>query len=80
MDLREFLLHKTNVGDIVVIQDAGWQTGLTMIDNEDLFIDSLDPSMLRRKVKNSYYDNAVEGLVCKIKRTDFGYEWPVKDT
>ena len=37
MDLREFLLHKTNVGDIVVIQDAGWQTGLTMIDNEDLF-------------------------------------------
>ena len=31
MDLREFLLHKTNVGDIVVIQDAGWQTGLTMI-------------------------------------------------
>ena len=32
-------------------------------------------------------DNAVEGLVfwldgepvCKIKRTDFGYEWPVKD-
>ena len=33
-------------------------------------------------------DNAVEGLVfwldgepvCKIKRTDFGYEWPVKDT
>ena len=56
MDLREFLLHKTNVGDIVVIQDAGWQTGLAMIDNEDLFIDSLDPSMLRRKVRNSYYD------------------------
>ena len=23
MDLREFLLRKTNVGDIVVIQDAG---------------------------------------------------------
>ena len=46
MDLREFLLRKTNVGDIVVIQDAGWQTGLTI----------LDPSMLRRKVRNSYYD------------------------
>ena len=56
MDLKEFLLRKTNVGDIVVIQDAGWQTGLTMIDNEDLFISSLDPSMLRRKVRNSYYD------------------------
>ena len=50
------LLHKTNAGDIVVIQDAEWQTGLTMIDNEDLFISSLDPSMLRRKVRNSYYD------------------------
>ena len=32
-------------------------------------------------------DNAIEGLVfwldgepvCKIKRTDFGYEWPVKE-
>ena len=56
MDLREFLLHYTNVADIVVIIDNGWQTGCTMIDNEDLFIDSLNPVMLRRKVRNSYYD------------------------
>lgn len=56
MDLREFLLSQTNVGDIVLIRDAGWQTGCTIIDNEDLFIYSLNPAMLRRKVRNSYYD------------------------
>lgn len=56
MDLQEFLLHHTKVGDIVLIRDAGWQTGCTMIDNEDLFIYSLNPAMLRRKVRNSYYD------------------------
>lgn len=56
MDLKEFLLHQTNVGDIVVIKDGGWQTGCTMIDNEDLFIYSLNPTMLRRKVRNYYYD------------------------
>lgn len=56
MDLREFLLHRTNVGDIIIIRDSGWQTGCTMIDNEDLFIDSLNPAMLRRNVRNSYYD------------------------
>lgn len=39
-------------------------------------------------IKNWLNENKVEGLVfwlngepvCKIKRTDFGYEWPVKDT
>ena len=56
MDLKEFLLHHTNVADIVVIRDNGWQTGCAMIDNEDLFIASLNPAMLRRKVRNSYYD------------------------
>ena len=56
MNLREFLLSQTNVGDIVLIRDAGWQIGCTFIDNEDLFIYSLNPDMLRRKVRNSYYD------------------------
>lgn len=56
MDLREFLLRHTKVGDIVVIRDAGWQTGCTMIDNEDLLIYSLNPAMLRREVRNNYYD------------------------
>ena len=56
MDLREFLLRHTKVGDIIIIRDSGWQTGCTMIDNEDLFIYSLNPSMLRRNVRNSYYD------------------------
>ena len=56
MNLREFLLSQTNVGDIVLIRDAGWQIGCTIIDNEDLFIYSLNPDMLRRKVRNSYYD------------------------
>ena len=38
-------------------------------------------------IKNWLNENKVEGLVfwlngepvCKIKRTDFGYEWPVKN-
>lgn len=56
MDLNEFLLRHTNVGDIVVIRDAGWQIGCTRVDNEDLFIHSLNPTMLRRNVLNSCYD------------------------
>ena len=56
LSLREFLLRKTNAGDIVIIKDAGWQIGCTMIDNEDLFVYSLNPDILQRKVRNSYYD------------------------
>ena len=50
MTLREFLLHHTNVGEIVIIREGGWQTGCTMIDHEDLFINSLAQSYLNMEV------------------------------
>jgi hypothetical protein len=46
MKLRDFLLHETRVGDIVVIREHGWQVGMTRIDNEDLYIYSLNPLLL----------------------------------
>lgn len=46
MTLRDFLLHETRVGDIVVIREHGWQIGMTRIDNEDLYIYSLNPVLL----------------------------------
>lgn len=46
MTLRDFLLHETRVGDIVVIREHGWQVGMTRIDNEDLYIYSLNPVLL----------------------------------
>lgn len=46
MTLRDFLLHKTSVGDIIVIREHGWQIGMTRIDNEDLYIFSLNPVLL----------------------------------
>ena len=56
MTLKECLLRHTHVGELVLIMDAGWQIGCTMIDNEDLFIGSLSPSMLLREVKSHYRD------------------------
>lgn len=50
MKLLDFLRNKTNVGDVVVFCYAGWQTGCTVIDHEDLFITSLNPELLDQKV------------------------------
>lgn len=55
MNLREFLLHHTNVGDLVVFKEGVWQIGCTIIDNEDLFIGSINPILLRANVKNHAY-------------------------
>lgn len=54
MKLQEFLLRQTDVGDIVIFREGGWQIGMTRIDNEDLFIRSIDPALLRREVR--YYE------------------------
>lgn len=56
MTLQDFLLHKTNVGDLVWVTDCGWYIGCTIIDHEDSFIHSLNPKMLDRKVKNYQYE------------------------
>ena len=46
MKVEEFLRNETKIGDIVIFRDCGWQVGMTRIDNEDLFIFSLNPVML----------------------------------
>lgn len=56
MKLRDFLLYKTEVGDLVWICIGGWYAGCTVIDHEDLFIGSLNPHMLEREVKKSGYE------------------------
>lgn len=49
--LKEFLLHETKVRDFVFIEDSGWYIGCTIIDDEDLFIESLNPKMLENIVE-----------------------------
>lgn len=73
MKLKDFLLHKTKVADIVVIREGGWQIGMTMIDNEDLFIHSLNPTLLELYTVTCYtYDKREwankDVLVVDIKR------------
>lgn len=53
--LRELLLKKTEVGDLVMFHKDGWYVGCTIIDPEDLFIGSLSDSILKEKVKDYYY-------------------------
>lgn len=56
MNLREALLTKTKVGDLVLLKVDGWQVGCTMIDNEDLFIGSLNDRMLLTEVLGFRYE------------------------
>lgn len=56
MRLSELLLKHTDVGDLVVFLDSGWQIGCTIIGHEDLFIGSLNPGLLTRNVKSYKYE------------------------
>lgn len=56
MRLRDVLLTKTKVGDLVLIRDVGWQIGCTIIDHEDLFVRSLDERMLNTNVRDFRYE------------------------
>ena len=56
MRLRDVLLTKTKVGDLVLIRDCGWQIGCTIIDYEDLFVRSLDECMLNTNVRDFRYE------------------------
>lgn len=55
--LHDFLLYRTNACDYVAITSGGWQIGFTFIDYEDLFIHSLDKTMLNKIVKEAKYKN-----------------------
>lgn len=54
--VSEVLLKETNVGDLVVFLDDGWQIGCTIIDHEDLFMQSLSVGLLTRTVKGCKYE------------------------
>ena len=56
VSLAEFLLNKTKIGDAVIFRDSGWYIGCTRVDNEDIFIHSLSPSLLIRDVKYIDYE------------------------
>lgn len=56
MTLGKLLLRHTNVGDLVWITDCGWYIRCTVIDNENLFIESLNPSILSKEVKSCKYE------------------------
>ena len=50
--LREVLLHETKADKYVKIYDGGWLVGMTYIDDEDLFIHSLDNDFLNQEVES----------------------------
>lgn len=56
MTLGKFLFSETSVGDLVLFNIDGWQVGCTMIDNEDLFIASLNSKFLQKEVEDFHYE------------------------
>ena len=54
MTVEEYLLYHTDAGDLVEFTDGGWRIGVTYIDSEDLFIQSLSKRLLNANVK---YEN-----------------------
>ena len=56
MKLRDLLLNKTEVYDLVIFQRAGYYIGCTIIDHEDLFIGSLNSKLLDSEVNDYYYE------------------------
>ena len=53
--VSEVLLKETKVGDLVMFLDDGWEIGCTLIDHEDLFMQSLSIGLLTRYVKSYKY-------------------------
>lgn len=53
--VKDYLLYEAKVGDVVIFRDDGWQIGCTRIDNDCLFICSLNPTLLNSEVKHSEY-------------------------
>jgi hypothetical protein len=50
MTVEEYLLYHTDAGDLVEFTEGGWRIGVTYIDHEDLFIQSLNPNLLKAEV------------------------------
>lgn len=46
MTLRSFIYRHAHVGDLIIFRENGWQIGLTRIDNDDLYLLSLNARLL----------------------------------
>ena len=51
MKVEEYLRFHTDVGDLVEFTDGGWRIGITYVDSEDLFLQSLNENLLNAEVK-----------------------------
>ena len=49
--LGDTLYHKIPAYQYVEITDGGWRIGFTYIDDEDLFMQSLNPKLLDREIE-----------------------------
>lgn len=46
MTLRSFIYQYAHAGEIVIFRENGWQIGMTRIDNDDLYLLSLNSRLL----------------------------------
>ena len=53
MTVKEFLLHRTKVGDVCVIADCGYDLVCAVIDHEDLFVGGIPKMYLDKTVLNT---------------------------
>ncbi len=56
MIVLDYLLYETDMGDLVEFTDGGWRIGITYIDSEDLFIQSLSSDLLNAEVVHENKD------------------------
>ena len=57
MQVIDYLSRYAKVGTVVIFREGGSQIGMTRIDNEDLYLTSLSPTLLRLyKIVNSGYE------------------------
>ena len=59
MKLKEFLLKKTKARELCIITDCDYIIGATYIDNEDLFISSLNDNLLEKIIKSDHYETFI---------------------
>lgn len=55
MTVKELLLERAKIGDIVIFREGGWQIGMTRIDNDGFFIQSLSTWLLCKEVRHYEY-------------------------
>ena len=53
MTVKDFLLHRTKVGDVCVISDCGCDLAYAVIDHEDLFIGGIQRMYLDKTILNT---------------------------